>query len=101
MMTPPESMRASPTLVVQVLVSIVAIGPLRVDFVLETDGGAPAPHWPRIVLGSVPGSHPWDLTWTPRQPIGACLLSSAPRRHGLLNAPVLVLNQNYEPLNVC
>jgi hypothetical protein len=49
-------MRASPTLVVQVLVSMVAMGPLRVDFVLETDGGAAAPHWPRIVLGSVPTS---------------------------------------------
>ena len=34
-------MRASPTLVVQVLVSMVVMQPLRVDFVLETDGGAP------------------------------------------------------------
>jgi hypothetical protein len=36
-------MRASPTLVVQVLVSMPAMQPLRVDFVLETDGGAGAP----------------------------------------------------------
>jgi 5-methylcytosine-specific restriction endonuclease McrA len=80
---------------------MVDMHPLRVDFVLETDAGVPAPRWPRIVLASVRGSEPAD---PPARREGRSARDCYhPRhgRHGLLNAPVLVLNQNYEPLNVC
>ena len=43
MITPPESMRASPTLVAQVLVSMLAMQPLSLRFRAWTDGGAAAP----------------------------------------------------------
>jgi 5-methylcytosine-specific restriction endonuclease McrA len=80
---------------------MVDMHPLRVDFVLETDAGVAAPCWPRIVLVSVRGSEAAD---PPDEPEGRSARGCYhPRhgRHGLLNAPVLVLNQNYEPLNVC
>jgi 5-methylcytosine-specific restriction endonuclease McrA len=80
---------------------MVDMHPLRVDFVLETDAGVAAPRWPRIVLASVPSPGHADRPGEVESRSARDCYHPRHGRHGLLNAPVLVLNQNYEPLNVC
>jgi 5-methylcytosine-specific restriction endonuclease McrA len=87
-----------------VLFSMLVMQTLRVVFRFASVTALPRRARPCIVLASVRRSQRRacraEKSGTRRR-ICARLLSSAPRRRGLLNAPVLVLNQNYEPLNVC